>query len=325
MSLEIIRHNDIPLVDCLLISTRDYTIPAEDKPLECNYLFFKGGWNDKRYRMFSGLKIWKTIENRNNFDKLIFDNTQGDKYQCFLGSCADDLANLLVTHKNCTGYYIYEEGMASYNPHIPPIFSGLRHLIFKCFLKPFFPRFYSIKEYNIYPFYYKFKKFIAISQRCFPTHNESEKLIINNPFKPIKLDFVTDAIVSIDALLLFIGKESAHEVYLQLLKYISSQNYKKIAYKFHPWFYIHPEEKKEYQQLITTVLGNNAIELHENIILERVLTTYKCDFYTGYCSSVCIYGAFAGAKCYLATPLLKKYNISFDNLPLKDMLYDIDI
>ncbi len=325
MSLEIIRHYNIPPADCLMISGRDYAIPAEDKPSECKYLFFKGGWNDKRYRLFSGLKIWKTIENRKKIDKLIIDNTQGDKYQCFLGSCADDYANLLVTHKNCTGYFIYEEGMASYNPNIPPIFSGLRYLIYKCILKPFFPRFYSIKEYNIYPYYYKFKKFIAISPRCFPTFNEYEKVIVNNPFKQIKLNFAPDAIISIDALLLFIGKEPAQDVYLQLLKYIDSQGYKNIAYKFHPWFYLHTAEKKEYQHFIQSILREKAIELEESTILERVLSTYKCDFYTGYCSSVCIYGAFAGAKCYLATPLLKKYNISFEELPLKDMFYDIEL
>ena len=89
-------------------------------------------------------------------------------------------------------------------------------------------------------------------------------------------------------------------------------------------FGVYPEIRKQYNHIIHKFFGENIIELKDTAVLENILTTYKCDFYSAG-SSIQIYGTIAGAKCYSFSSLTRKYTQLYDNTIFQEYAEEIVI
>lgn len=320
---QIIIEEKIPNNECIIILVSNYKLLPQYSDDYPNCIQLSYGGYVKQGRYFAGINVFQTIQNIRKFDAMINDYLDGDNFISYIGHCRSDIENLLVTNKKCHGYYIIEEGSGSYGLKNIQTFHGLKKIAHKLFLKPIFPRLFCIKELNFYTKNPKFKGFYATSEKSFPIFNQ-EKKIIHIPFDYVNLGYTPDAVISIDPLFLFTNMKSTKVIYEQLSKYIARKNYRTIAYKFHQMFAVRPEMKEEYMKLIHTYFGDGLIELDNNNVLENILNTYKCDFYSAG-SSVSIYGTLAGAKCYSFIPLLQKHCKMEENPVLKNFFINIEI
>lgn len=316
---QIVKTEHISVNDCFLLIGRDYTFPENHQNDFQN--FFK---IPSLQRCFAGINIIKTIKNVKAFDKIIDEHIDHQDFYAYIAGWTDDYSNLLVSKKNCKGYYIFEEGTGSYGHHNAKTFTGVKYWAYRLVLKNIFPRFYAIKESYHNVDYYKFKGFYASSSRAFPEFRKFPIKVIDIPFENVDLGFEPDAVLSIDPLYRFANNEAVKDIYSHLFQYLEKKNYKLIAYKFHPFFAVRPVIKKEFSDIIHDCCTSELIELGPNIVLENVLKTYKCDFYSSG-SSVQIYGAIAGSKCYAFSSYLQKYNSEYDNSNFKDFVEEIEI
>lgn len=316
---QIVRTENINTKDCFILIGRDYTFP------ENHQNDFQNTYKSpSQQRCFAGINIFKTAKNVKAFDKIIDEHTDHQDFYAYIAGWTDDFSNLLVSNNKCKGYYIFEEGTGSYSHVNSKTFTGIKYWIYRLILKNLFPRFYAIKESYHNIDHYKFKGFYASSSRAFPEFHNFPIKVIDIPFENIDLGFVPDAVLSIDPLYRFANNEAVQDIYSHLFHYLETKNYKLIAYKFHPFFAVRPEIKNEFSNIIHNCCTTKLVELDSNIVLENVLKTYKCDFYSAG-SSVQIYGAIAGAKCYTFSSYLKKYNSEYDNSNFKDFVEEIDI
>ena len=115
----------------------------------------------------------------------------------------------------------------------------------------------------------------------------------------------------------FITDEDIEKTYKRLGDYIRAKNYKKIAYKFHPYFFADSNltHKVFFEKQINKYFGSNISCIPATYSLENVLMTYKCDFYTDN-SSVAIYAEAMGVKCYSYIPILREYTDAYHQVPL---------
>ena len=318
---KIIQLNQFNPDDCLFISGRNYKIPDKYNSIYKHIysLHYGGG---KIGRFFSGINIVKTQKNISQFDRIIDDFTGSDCYDCYISYCGDDVANLVVTKKNCVAYYLTEEGIGVYSDKNPKIFSGWRYLIYRVVLKPLFPRLYAIKENYQYTKYYKFKGFYAISSQAYPLFQSYPITIIGNPFETIDIGFSPDVLLSIDPFFWNLSINTVDKIYYHLSKYIKGKNYHTITYKYHPMFGVYPDIKKEYEKIIHQYFGNNIIQLDDTVVLENIMMTYKCDFYSNG-SSVQIYGTIAGAKCYDFSSFIRSDIDDVSDIPFEDCVKEV--
>ena len=292
--------------DCILLLLRDYTIPPAYNNL---YATVSTSYNvdAKKGRVFAGANFVKTSNNIKEFDSRIDPLLNNEDFIWYTSVCSNDICSLMVTKPNCKGFYVTEDGFASYRDFNPQTFIGWRYLFYRLFLKPLWPRIFSAKNHFISSDHPKYLGCIATSKICFPLH-QNNLITIGSPFETIDLGFVPDALLSIDPLFLFLSDDKVIDIYSQLSNIIKKKGYNLMAYKYHPVFLseANKEHKEKYNKIIRDSFGNDIVELDKSVVLENVLQTYKCDFYTDN-SSVAIYGSVTGAKCYTYIPILKGY------------------
>ena len=281
--------------DCVLLLTRNYHIPDAYIP---QYTTVISTEYSPANRIWAGFNVIQTLHNKKQFDQLITSHIGDDDFIYYTHVCNNEVCNLMVSKKNCKGYYITEDGSGSYRTFNPQTFVGWRNVMYYVLLKPLFPRFYCIKNHFIETKHPKFKGCIATSQICFPLHQQHLE-VIGLPFEQIDLEYCPEAIVSIDPLYLYLSKEEACAVYRDIGQYIAEKHYSTIAYKFHPNFYTSAFStfKNDYLSAFLVNLDCTVNEIPATVCLENALMTYRSDFYTVF-SSVSIYANTAGCTCY---------------------------
>lgn len=304
----IIELNHLDRNECLLFLTRNYSLPDNfntQYPHQVHTGYNLA--NSKSGRVFAGANIFKTIQNIRKFDALIDPFLQGQDFLYYTQVCSNDLTSLMATKKNCRGFYVVEDGLASYRDFNPQTFTGIRYVIYKTILNPFFHRIFACKNHFIASESPKFLGCIATLPFCFPLHQDKLQ-VIGLPYETVELGFTPNALISIDPLYLRFSKEDIRRIYTELEQFIKEKQYKTIAFKYHPNFFAdaNVEIKQFFEITLRNIFGENLIELDKSAILENILKTYQCDFYTDN-SSVALYGSQMGAKCYTYKPILQKY------------------
>jgi len=313
---KVVEIDGISSTDCILLLTRDYKIPVKYESRFPNQIHTSYNVSPNQGRIFAGINIFKTKKNIKCFDKLVDSYIKGEDFVWYTSVCSNDICSLMVTKKNCKGYYIMEDGLISYRKNIPPTFSGVSFLVYRFILKPFFYRIYAVKNHFIEDDSPKFLGCIATSDKCFPLQKDRLRNI-GLPFEDVELDKTPEAVLSIDPLFLVIDEQATRRVFEKLAKYIQSKGYRSIAYKFHPRFNASSNSalKQMYLEMLNQYFTIEMIELPAYIVVEGVLKKYRCDFFT-YNSSIAIYGNTAGARCYTYIPLIKTYTDAYSADPM---------
>ena len=292
--------------ECLLFLTRNYSLPDNFNELYPHQVHT--GYNlanSKSGRVFAGVNVFKTLRNIQEFDALIDPFLQGQEFIYYTQVCSND--SLMATKKNCRGFYVIEDGLASYRNFNPQTFTGVRYVAYRMILNPLFHRIYACKNHFIASESPKFLGCISTLPFCFPLHQDKLQ-VIGLPYETIDLGFAPDALLSIDPLYMHFSKEDINQIYTELGRFIERKQYTTIAFKYHPNFFAaaNAEVKLFFEKTIRDIFGENLIELDKSVVLENVLKTYCCDFYTDN-SSVALYGSQMGAKCYTYKPVMRKY------------------
>ena len=302
----IIQIDDLPIADCVLMTTRNYRLPANIS----SYHVIETNLNTSisSGRLFAGWRIWETKRNLQRLDQLIYENTNGEDFIFYTQICWNDLCSAFVTNPHCKGYYIIEDGSGSYRKEELITFQGWKSLLYKYILKPLFPRIYTLKGKMVEVNHPKFKGCIATNKMCFPLHHDVLR-VIGLPFHPEPLAIPPQAVISLDPYYLWVIDEQLENVIKQLGEFINSKHYQRIAYKPHP--YLLTEEKRDkyvkYKQFFHRFIHVELEELGGQVSLENTLMAHKnCDFYTAF-SSVAIYAKAMGVQCYTFAPLMRQY------------------
>lgn len=304
---KLIQTDSISIEDCVFFTSRDYNIPKEYQSIYTHVIKTSYNVSSTKGRIFAGWKFWDTLKNIRTFDKLVDDHIKGEKFIWYTQICNNDICNLMVTKKNCVGYYIIEDGSGSYKKKNETTFKGLRGVLYHTLLKPLFPRLFIVKNRMIETDHPKFKGCIATNDKCFPLHKNYTR-VIGLPFIPTPLKIVPDAIISIDALYLWISDDKAKMIIQQLAAYVNNKGYQRIAYKHHPYTYASSRRSiyQKYNQWINDFFLPELQELSPETSIENSLMAHRCDFYTAV-SSISIYANEMGVKCYSYKPLLRPY------------------
>lgn len=310
---KIVELDGINPQDTVLLLARDYHIPEKFNAQYPNQIATSYNISVSQGRVFAGANFCKTIKNIQFFDKLVDEQIKGEDFLWYASVCSNDICSLMVTKKNCKGFYIMEDGLASYRDFNPQTFTGIRYWLYRLLLKPLFYRIFAVKNHFISDDSPKFIGCIATNSRCFPLHQHCLR-IIGLPFENVELQEVPEAVLSVDPLFLEIDEEATRKVYEQLAKYVQSKGYHTIAYKYHPRFNAasNRELKALYGNMLNQYFTIRLVELAPDVVIEGVLKNYKCDFYTAN-SSIAIYGSAAGANCYTYIPLLQPFTNAYDN------------
>lgn len=291
--------------DCVLLLLRDYHIPPEYAAVFPYYITTSYNVDIDKGRIFSGMKFWQTRRNIRTFDRLVDAVIKDRPFLWYTPVCSNDICSLMVTKRNCQGYYITEDGFASYRDYNPQTFTGVQYGIYRLVLRPLFPRIFTVKNHFIETQHPKYRGCIATSQRCFPLHQD-KLTVIGFPFEPMVADLHPDAVISVDPLYQFIDLDRAEAVYKQLAAYMGSHHhYQSVMYKMHPRFDANSNalHRKEYQALLQKYFPD-AQPLASSVVLESLLASTHADFYS--CnSSVAIYASQVGTQCYNFMPLLE--------------------
>lgn len=309
---KIVELDKISSEDCILLLARDYRIPEKYNSNFPNQIHTSYNVSVNQGRVFAGVNIIKTITNVCTFDKMVDDYIKGEDFLWYTSVCSNDICSLMVTKKNCKGFYVLEDGMSSYRNYNPQTFTGLRYWVYRLLLRPMFNRIFNVKNHFISDDSLKFKGCIATNSRCFPLHQHCLR-VIGLPFENVELEVIPEAVLSVDPLFMFVDEPTTSMIYQKLASYIESKGYKSLSYKFHPRFNAQSARsvKEMYKAMMNQYFSIPLIEFSPDVIIENVLKTYKCDFYT-LNSAVAIYGSVAGAHCYSYIPLLKPYTDAFN-------------
>lgn len=315
LSKKIIEERKIKDDDCIFFLVRNYKVPIEHSSKFKHVIHTSYNVSSKIGRVFS-FNFFKTKKNIKEFDKLVDAYIQGCSFIWYSQICNDDFCSLMVTKTNCNGYYVIEDGIGSYLMSNPQTFTGVRYYIYKYFLLPFFPRIFEVKNWYINSIHKKFLGCIASSSECFPLHKEY-LTVVKDIFEKVELDFVPDAILSVDPLFYYIEEDDLKKIFRDLSLYMKRKNYSVLAYKFHPYFNANERKllKNKYEELIRDLFLFELIELSEHVVVENLLYTYQCDFYTNH-SSIAVYASKMGAACYSYSPIIKKYVSSYEELSI---------
>ena len=188
--------------DCIFFFTRNYVCPPKYNSLFKNQIHTQYNVDENNGRVFAGLNLRKTFSNVKSFDNLVDSYIKGEDFIWYSQICNNDFCSLMVTKKNCKGYYVLEDGLGSYRPYNPQTFTGIQYLLYKFVLKPLFPRCFEVKNHFITTEHPKFRGCIATTEYCFPLHQKYLRCI-GLPFETTDLGYSPDAILSIDPLYLF--------------------------------------------------------------------------------------------------------------------------
>ncbi len=302
----LIQIDGLAVDDCIFLTTRGYRLPANG----VQYHVVETDFNSSAQsgRLFAGWHIVQTIRNIRLFDEIIDTHTDGDDYFFYTQICNNDISSVCVTNPHCKGYYIIEDGVGSYRHDDLPTFRGLRYFIYRCFLKPVFPRIYMLKSRMIEVNHPKFKGCIATNTLCFPTHQDSLR-VIGLPFHPEPLPNPPQALLSLDPYYLWLTDEQVEIVFKQLGVFINKYRYKSLMYKPHPYLLVKENQGRYilYKQYLQRYISAPLEELEAQICLENTLMAHRdCSFYTAV-SSVAIYAKAMGVKCYTFAPLLRQF------------------
>lgn len=318
LSKKYIEVKGLNLDDCIIFLVRDYHIPTKYDAMFKHQIHTSYNVSQTVGRVFAGANIFKTRQNIAEFDGLVDPYINGDSFIWYAQICNDDFCSLMVTKKNCVGYYVIEDGLGSYIPKNPQTFVGWRYLMYKFLLKPLWPRIFEVKNNFIYTDSPKFKGCIATSQKCFPLYQQYLE-VMEAPFEKQELDVVPEAVVSIDPLYLYMDDVTVKKVYNDLGRYIAQKNYKTVHYKYHPYLNskANASIKADYKKMIDEMFGDKGIELSADVVLENLFCTYKCDFYTNR-SSVAVYASNMGSTCYSYSPIIQKYKSDYTEFSIVD-------
>lgn len=309
-----IKSESLDLNNCILFLVRNYRIPPKYDDEFPRQIRTEYNIDQKNGRVFAGLNIFKTQRNIAQFDQLVDSYIGEDSFVWYTQVCNDDLCSLMVTKDNCCGYYVIEDGLGSYLPNNPRTFVGWKYWVYKLILNRFFPRIYSVKSWYINSEHPKFRGCIASSQKCFPLHQDSLK-VIDVVYDRCELGKTPDVILSVDPLFFFIDNTIVSLVYRDLASYMERKGYNILYYKFHPYFnnQVNLEKRKSYEAMIKKYFKMQVEEISPDFSLENILYTYKCDFYTSR-SAVSIYASSMGAPCYSYSRLIEKYDVNYKEL-----------
>lgn len=297
--------NNIDPDDCLFILSARYRSLPEGSPYT-NMIFFPDELLPEGYkRVFHKNNILRGIKNIRYVENRINSFFHGDSFFMYQTTTTHDSFSTLVTMKQCKGYYLMEEGSASYyhTDEVPKLFHGITYLCTRL-LSKILPRFYALKDSS---FAFDNKYFlgtIATTRMAFPDF-PGQHIVINPPFSKITLDYVPDVILSIDSsILISMGSFFPAELYKRIAAFFKQQGYQKIAYKFHPKYYVDPCLLNTFREGLTGILGNDIVELDESSQIENYFLSYPIDFCSDF-SSVGIYASNFGRKCYSYMNILK--------------------
>lgn len=297
--------------DCILFLTRFYRIPPHHEANFPNQIHTNYNLTGtKEGRVFAGANVFKTRRNIREFDRIVDEQLQGADFVWYAQICSNDIFSMMVTKKNCVGYYIIEDGLDSYRNFNPQTFSGYQYLIYKFALKPLWPRIFTLKNYFISTDSEKYRGCIAIRSDCFPLHQDKLR-VIGNPFEKVELPIKPDAILSVDSWYLYTKDiEVVKAIYKDVAQLIKDKKYNTFYYKFHPNLYalINSEYREAYRAAIQEIFGANTMELEADICLENILNSYQCDFYTSF-SSVAMYVPKNTNTCYSFQRIMRKHGI----------------
>lgn len=304
MMRKIVEVKGIDVDECILFQIRNYNIPKEYESVFKNRIQTSYNVDVNRGRVFEGWKFWKTRQNIADFDRLIDEKLKGEDFICYVPVCSNDLCSLMVTKPNCKGYYVIEDGLASYRDYNPQTFTGVRYLIYRLLLRPLYPRIFQVKNHFIETDHPKFMGCMASSDKCFPLHRDC-LTVVGMPFEPRPLDFPVDVIISVDPLYQFVSLDKADAVYRELAEYMEGKHYAHPAYKLHPRFDAanNRQNRHDYVAIMEKYFPGIRM-LDASVVLESVLADSKADFYS-FNSSVAIYSSQAGCRCYNMLPLLR--------------------
>ena len=293
--------------DCIFFTTRDYMFPAEYQSVYTHVIRTSYNTSSTSGRIFAGWKFWDTRKNIRAFDALVDRQIKGEPFLWYTQVCFNDICSLMVTKRNCVGYYVIEDGSGSYKTENPSTFKGVKSIIYHILLKPLYPRLFVLKNRMIETNHSKFKGCIASNDMCFPLHQQYTR-VIGLPFIPVPLAERPDAILSVDPMFLWISLEEAHLVIQQLASYINAKQYKRIAYKHHPYNLSKTNHHiyEQYNMWLHQYISAKLDELDAQVSLENTLMAHTCDFYTAV-SSVAIYAKAMICDCYSYMPLLRPY------------------
>jgi len=305
--------NHINYQDCTFISLRSYCLPQSLIKAGVSTINYpQDVYEGKTTRVFQGFHLKKSYCNLKKLEKVINQHINNQPFAFYIPNTqANDFVNVVVTMNNCSCYYLIEEGSASYTKisQLPKFQSGVSDIIYKWFLRPFLKRFYILRDNMYSTNYYKYVGTIASSSSAFPNYI-GQHIIIQNPFEKEFLPFHPEIILSVDPLFFHFDIDYVEIIYQKLSSVLSSFD-KRIVYKFHPEFYKRPEILSQYTILLQKVFGTSIFELDQNIIIENILNTYHCNFYSDF-SSIGIYGNILNCKCYSYANLAKGYSNLYD-------------
>lgn len=301
---KILEVKDIDADDCVLFFVRDYRAPEKYEAVFKSRIHTSYNVDVNRGRVFAGWKFWKTRRNILCFDQIVDEKLKGEDFICYTPVCSNDICSLIVTKTNCKGYYVIEDGLASYRYYNPQSFTGIRYIIYRLLLKPLYPRIFSLKNHFVESEHPKFMGCLASSDQCFPLHRD-RLAVVGMPFEPIPFDFPVDAVISVDPLYQFISLDDADRVYGKLAEYMAKKHYVYPAFKMHPRFDAsnNSQNRQAYLAIIRKYFPGIRM-LDTSVILENALAACKADFYS-FNSSVALYASQAGCRCYNLLPLLR--------------------
>ena len=304
----IIEQDSLKKDDCIFFTIDGYTLPSDYKShyrcVDVHDLF-----PSTQGRIFAGLRFWLTSKNVAKADVNIEQCVGEEEYIWYTQICFNDLCSVMVTNPHCIGYYVIEDGSGSYYMDNTPTFQGWQAIVYHCFLKPFYPRIYTLKNHFVESNHPKFKGCIASNEMCFPYHREHLR-VVGMPFTPVPLSVVPDAIISIDPFFRWgITDEQVCQIIRQIATFINKQKYKRVAYKMHPALLSsqQTERYKLYNRWVREYFTASMEELSPQVSLENTLMAHtNCDFYTAV-STVVIYAHAMGVRCYTYAPLIRQY------------------
>lgn len=302
--------------DCIFFLLRNYSIPQRFFERYPNQIQTSYNTTSGEGRVFAGWNIFQTRRNVRQFDQLVDSYINNDSFIWYTQVCSNDFCSLMVSKKNCVGYYILEDGTGSYSVENPTPFIGLKYFLFRFVLKPLWPRIYCVKEHFIETNHTKFLGCIGTSQQSFPLHQSSLR-VIGDPFVPEYLPTPPDAILSVDALFLYFNIQETEEIFGMIAEALNAKKYSHVYYKHHPYILAPANHMlyEQYEQIIHKYIKGDLIQLPASACLENILTAYRSDFYTVY-SSVAIYANNAGCICYSPLHRVK------DKIPTKIALVE---
>ena len=292
--------------DCLLLSSRKYILPEKYKDVFKHTLQFpQDVYHSDEVNFFKHGNIFNAYRKARVIENIVNDFTHNAPFIFYTLNTGSHVHSIIVTMDNCKGYYLIEEGANVYYPlpkSVAQLYKGWRNILFKLFLRPLMPKFFLLKDNVFSTSSEKYCGTIASLKMAFADFR-GEHFVTSNPFENINLDFKPDVLISVDGSLCLydISIKDIQQLFSTLMhKYIHDAV---VAYKFHPIFLSHKSKMDEVKNILNEVLGESSQELSCDVVLENILYTYHCDFYSDW-SSVGIYGKSMGCKCYSYFPLL---------------------